>query len=302
MPEDVTQTTDQATQTDTGTAMQTGTAPTGQQPILSEPISVVKPDGTFIEGWRDKLPEEFRNEKCLDTVTDFNNAIKQLVSHKKMVGKDKIALPNDKSTPQEWEAFYASIGRPVTLEEYKGPDVPEDLKEIFDDNRIAAMKKTAFELGATQKQFDAYLRNEVEQVTLLLAEEDKLDLQTRQDSEKALRTEFGAAYDERIHVANRLIAEAFTNEEQKMDFLEKFGSDTDFIRFASRIGSKLGEHTALIAQLTQKTTSEVQKRISELQNTKGYMTMDNTLTKEQRQAITEELRELNLQLQPRKAG
>ena len=58
--------------------------------VLTEPVSLVKPDGTFIEGWKDKLPEELRNEKVLDTVTDFNNAIKQLVHHKKMVGDKQV--------------------------------------------------------------------------------------------------------------------------------------------------------------------------------------------------------------------
>jgi len=272
-------------------------------PILSTPISIVKPDLTFVEGWQDKLPEEIKGEECWKLVKDFPEMARQFVNQRKAIGKNKVALPDEKSKPQDWEAFYTAIGRPVKVEDYKGPAVPEDLKEIFDDNRIGALKKTAFELGATQKQFDAYLKNEIEQVKTLLAEEDKRDLQAKQDAEKALRTEFGGAYEERIHVANRLIAEAFSKEEDKMNFLEKFGSDPDFIRFASRVGAKMGEHSALIAQLTQKTTGEVQKRIAELNATPGYMSLDDKMSKEQREAITAELRELNLQLHPaQKAG
>lgn len=280
---DTTKTTDKQTQDET---------------ILSTPVSPVKPDGSFIENWKDTLPKELRDEKCLDTVTDFNNAIKQLVSHKKMVGKDKVAVPTDKSKPEEWDAFYSAIGRPKTEADYAVPEIPEDIKDIFDEDRLKIAKKAAWDLGATQKQFNEYLKYEIGQVQAFLAEQDKLDIQARQDAEKELRKEFGAAYDERIHVSNRLIHEAFTNEEERMTFLEEFGNNPHFIRFASRVGSRMTEHTALIAELTKQTPTEIEARIAELRNTPGYMQLSSKMSKEERERITDEIRELTKQLHP----
>jgi len=297
--QDSAQSTD-STQTDTilsnSDSKQTQTQQADKDTLLTSPVSPVKPDGTFVENWRDMLPDEIKNEKSLDTVTDFNNAMKQLVNHKKMVGKDKVAIPSDKSDEAEWNEFYSRIGRPSTKEDYTIPEIPEDLSEIFTDDKLSRAKEIAFRIGATQKQFDEYLKDEVEQTQNLIQSQISMEQKARADAEKSLRAELGAAYDERMHVANRLIAEAFPVEEQKMQFLEKFGNDVDFIRFASLVGSRMAEHTTLIGKLTQRTPNEVQKRITELKATPGYLQINSDMTKEQRAQITEELRDLNKQL------
>jgi len=297
--QDSAQNTDSA-QTDTilsnSDSKQTQTQQADKDTLLTSPVSPVKPDGTFVENWRDMLPDEIKNEKSLDTVTDFNNAMKQLVNHKKMVGKDKVAIPSDKSDEAEWNEFYSRIGRPSTKEDYTIPEIPEDLSEIFTDDKLSRAKEIAFRIGATQKQFDEYLKDEVEQTQNLIQSQISMEQKARADAEKSLRAELGAAYDERMHVANRLIAEAFPVEEQKMQFLEKFGNDVDFIRFASLVGSRMAEHTTLIGKLTQRTPNEVQKRITELKATPGYLQINSDMTKEQRAQITEELRDLNKQL------
>ena len=269
--------------------------------ILTTPVSPVKTDGTFIENWRDTLPEEIRKEECLNLVKDFPEMARQFVNQRKAIGKDKITVPNEKSRPDEWTEFYSAIGRPKTEGDYQ-VQVPEDLKEIFDSNRIEAARKTAFSLGATQKQFEAYMKNEIEQVSQLLANEDKLEDEARGNAEKNLRKEFGAAYDERVHISNRLIAEAFPKEEERMKFLEEFGNSPTFIRFASRIGARMSEHTALIGELTQKTPNEAQAKIKELQATSGYNELSGKITQEERQRITDEIRDLYKQVYPAKTG
>lgn len=264
--------------------------------VLATPVSPVKADGTFIENWKDSLPEELRSEKSLDTITDFNNMVKQLVSHKKMVGKDKVVLPTDKSDENDWNLFYEAIGRPKTETGYNTPEIPEEMTEIFTEQRLNDAKAIAYKMGATQKQFAEYLNYEMTQVAAIAENEHKAELATRANAEKELRTELGAAYDERMHVANRIVTEAFPKEEDRMKFLEKYGNDVDFIRFASIIGSRMSEHTALIGKLTSRTPDELKKRISTLQNTPGYLQIGSTMKSEDRQQITDELRDLNKQL------
>jgi hypothetical protein len=313
MPEE-TQTTEQTTEQKTEQTketilgkqtqtQETQTEETKEPTILNTPVSPVKPDGTFIENWKQTLPEDLREEKALDTVTDFNNAIKQLVHHKKMVGANKVVIPNEKSSEEEVNAFYEALGTPKTETGYNVPEIPEELKEIYDDASLEAAKKFAYSIHATQQQFQEYLKFDMQKVKGLMAEDDQALVQERQDAQKNLRTEFGAAYDERIHVANRLIQEAFPKEEDRMGFLEKFGNDVDFIRFASRVGARMSEHTALIGELTQKTPNEIQGQIAKLRATPGYMQISSDMTKEDRQRITDEILELERKLNPpKKAG
>jgi len=270
--------------------------------VLTSQVSPVKPDGTFIDDWRDFLPEEIRKDTSLDVIKTLPDMAKRMVSAVKMIGKNKIALPTDKSKPEEWDAFYRAIGRPEKEEAYSNPEIPEELKDIFTTDRLERAKKRAFALAATQKQFDDFIKGEIEEVVQTIKDseeaEAKAKRETRLNAEKELRQELGAAYDERMHIANRVITEAITKEAERVEFTEKYGDDVSIIRLLSNIGSRMSEHTALIAELTQKTPTEIQTRIAQLNATPGYLQLNSAMTKEDRQRITDELRELNKQLYP----
>jgi hypothetical protein len=283
----------------TGTAAVAETTATAT--AAPAPAPIINPDGTFTEKWRDSLPEEIRGEKCLDTVTDFPNAIKQLVHHKKMVGANKVALPTEKSTPAEWDAFYAAVGRPQTEGDYQA-EIPEDMKSLYTDERLAAIRKRAFTAGATQKQFATFLQEDLAASSQLLQDLDQAEQRQKDEDVLALKKEFGAAYDERMHVANRLIAETFGNNETgKLAFLAKYGADPDMVRFASAVGAKMVEHKGLIAQLTTNTPGEALAKINELRATKGYLQMSSEMPREERDGITAKIREYTKQAYPEPA-
>jgi len=274
--------------------------------LLTEPVSVVKADGTFIEGWKDKLPEELRSEPSLDLVTDFNSMVKQFVNQRKAIGKNKVAVPTDKSDESEWNAFYDAIGRPKSADNYTTPEIPEELSDIYNENAIKSAKDFAFKIGATQKQFNDYIAFDVASKQATIAEQDEYEAKqleiARQDAEKALRTEFGMAYDERMHVAQRLITEAIAKETDRLDFIKKHGNDVSVIKLLSNIGARMSEDKAVIAELTQKTPTEVQTRINEIQNNKDYMNKYSDMSASERQQLTDELNQLYKQLHPPKTG
>jgi len=257
----------------------------------SAPI-IVNQDGSFGENWRNALPEDIRGEECWDVVTDFGNMAKQFVNQRKAIGKDKVVLPGANATPEEKAAFYDSIGRPQTPADYK-VDVPEEMAEFYTPEVVAEQAKLAHEIGATNEQFAAYMQKSMERDAQLLQQQVDAQKQAVQSAEDSLRKEFGAAYDQRIHVANRLVSEALPNEESQMAFIEKFGSDPDFIRFASVVGSRLVESKALVAELSTDTPGEAQKKIDSLMATPGYMDVnDKIMSASQRQALTDQMLDL----------
>lgn len=278
----------------------------GKKIIETKP-AIVNGDGTFSENWRDLLPEELRQEECWDVVKDFPGMAKQFVNQRKAIGKDKIVVPNEKSTPEEWDAFYNAVGRPQTPDDYK-VDVPEDLQEIFSPERLQEAQKLAHSLGVSNKQFSAFMQHEMQAAVKLLEAEEAEELKAKQGAEEVLRKEFGGAYEERLHVANRVVQEAFPKEEQRMAFLEKYGNDPDFIRFASVVGSRMAESKAIVAEMSRDTPKEIDKKVAELQATPGYMAPNGQyvgqdgkqhfLSAEARAEITERIRELHKQKFP----
>ena len=292
MPEDVAVETTETIEA-TETAPETAPESTPETTLLTAatPPAMVNHDGTFADTWLDSLPENLRAEECLgkDVVPDFQNMVKQFVNQRKAIGKEKIVVPNEKSTPEEWAEFHAAGGRPDTAGDYK-VEIPEEMKDVFTDASMADAKKMAHELGISQGQFEGYMNHQFAQAAATQTEQARIEKENKDGAEAELRTEFGGAYDTRMAAANRVIAEAIPDAEKQALFLQKFGNEPDFVRFASTVGLRLVEHSALKAALTQDAPGDAVKKISSLEQTKGYMdTSSEDMTREERQSITDEI-------------
>ena len=290
MADEAIETTD-TTPMDDKTTNTDATPDTANKTVLDTPTPFINPDGTFLENWKESLPEDIRNEDCWKTVTDFKNMATQFVHQRKAIGKDKVTLPGPNATEKEWGLFYATIGRPATPNDYK-VDVPEELGEIFTPERVTAAKEMAHTMGITDKQFDAYMKHEMENTAAIIKQQEEQRIAAKDSVERDLKREFGQAYDERMAVAKKLVTDTMPQPEARMAFLQKFGSDPDFIRFASAVGGRLVESSAMVAELTQDTPGDAMKKVSQLQQLPGYMVDDGKMTAEQRNAITDQIREL----------
>ena len=118
-----------ATNAEAPAATETSTAPT-------QHTGYVKDDGSFSEGWIDKLPDEVADYKS--SIKNFKSVpdlVKALGNANALIGK-KLGVPSEKSSPEEVAAFRRSLGVPDTIEEYKfAPDaLPEGM--TWDDNNV----------------------------------------------------------------------------------------------------------------------------------------------------------------------
>lgn len=118
-----------ATNAEAPSATETSTAPT-------QHTGYVKDDGSFSEGWIDKLPDEVADYKS--SIKNFKSVpdlVKALGNANALIGK-KLGVPSEKSSPEEVAAFRRSLGVPDTIDEYKfAPDaLPEGM--TWDDNNV----------------------------------------------------------------------------------------------------------------------------------------------------------------------
>jgi hypothetical protein len=274
--------------------------------VTGTPTALVDGTGKLAENWQQSLPEDIRNEECLKVVTDFPGLVRQHINAQKMVGKNKVVVPGPNATDAEKDAFFTAIGRPKTAGDYQ-VTVPEELKDIFAPDRMQKGQDYAHKLGITQDQFEGWMQFEINNAKDLLAGEDQNEDLARQEADKELRTRFGGAYDERMHVANRLVADICkgdADESRKISLLQKFGNDPDFIEFVSDCGAKLVEHKALIADLTQQTPKEKEARLAELRATPGFVLPDKDgkyladTDPQKKKAIMAEIDKLTLEAYP----
>lgn len=222
--------------------------------------------GTFNEGWKERIPEEIRNEKIFDTVTDLPGMAKKLSHYVRTFGKDKVVIPSETSPDSEWEEFFKASGRPETVDGYKFEKSVEVPDEMWDKDFVSEFLQGAHKLGINQKQLD-YL-NEIENKRILAGKEAQKTAEEQEfkTADEALRKIWGDAYDERAHLAKRVIFDTNKDEAKREAILDKVGNDPVILEWVAELGTKLVETKSVDVNLTKNTPTQNMVRVGEIRS------------------------------------
>jgi hypothetical protein len=264
MPDDTGQTVIDGQTTTTITAPDT-TATTAPPAKYAD---FIDDEGKLKEGWRSKfLPEDLRGEKIYDVIKDIPNAFKTLGHQAKLVGRKGVLLPSEASGQSEWDAFYEAIGRPKTEADYK-IEVEPELKDFVDEELIGTAKKLFYGIGLNQKQVDKIWEFERNRIIAQNKALDDYEAQEKVDAENALRQKWGAAYDENLHLVNRMVSENAEPGEEMDYLLAEYGNNPRFALFLGKVAKKFIEHRIITDIETPSAATD--EKIKELMNSKPY--------------------------------
>jgi len=230
----------------------------GAPPVSLAPL--IGDDLNFRENWREALPEDIRADPSLETMQNLGSLAKSYVSGQKMIGLDKVAIPNENSSDDVWNTFYNKLGRPDTAETYdfNGVAVAEDLKPS--DEQIGAAKTAMHGLGLNEKQaqgmYDYYNKHIASQLEI-----NEQGLQKEHDdSVTALKSEYGYAFPSKIEKANRAMR-TFDPD----GVIEKLGlaNEPSLVKMMVNIGEAISEDKLVGNEATQAITpNEAQTQIN----------------------------------------
>ena len=193
---------------------------------------IVGADGAFKEGWMESLPEDLRGEASLANYKSLEGMTKSLISAQKMVGKDKIVVPSEHTTDEEWGEIYNKLGRPESADKYEFSPV-ENLPEgmPYSQESEQAFKQIAHEAGLTAKQAgmvrDKFNALQIEQFNGVKGEADNL----KETAVQALKNEWGNSFDSKISKAKEKLASI--DKDGKLEGLfadPKIGNNPDLIK------------------------------------------------------------------------
>lgn len=256
------------------------------QPAAFDFTKVIGPDGKFLDGWKKGLPEEFQHELSLDTYDSIPELAKQHLLAQKMIGKNKIVMPTDKSTPAEWDAFYNAIGRPKSPGEYKFTP-PTDLNLVdLSPEFVNPIFSDLHKAGATQKVLDVAMGHFTGFIKNLEKSIEEAEQKNFDEAERIIKEGAGDALEDQQHQANLLIAENCPSEEYKAKLLEAINDNAlrpYVFNFLANIRQKIfGTHGGIPAGDGQAgsamTPAAMESKAQELMATPGYMdgTLKNT--------------------------
>tara|TARA_R110000744_G_scaffold378415_1_gene494529 strand:+ start:4344 stop:5177 length:834 start_codon:yes stop_codon:yes gene_type:complete len=143
--------------------------------------------------FQDSLPEDLRGNPSLKNFNDVGSLAKSYVHAQRMVGADKIPLPGNNSTDDDWSRVYDKLGRPADIKDY---DV--SLPEIFEDD---GFRKSIHAAGLNQKQAASVAQFMQSQTEAANGKLDAYREQAKLDTETELRAEYGKAFGEKVQRA-----------------------------------------------------------------------------------------------------
>jgi len=200
--------------------------------------------------WRASLPDDLRSEKVFESIKGKDAAealpllAKNYLHAQRLVGADKIVLPNERSTPEEIAAFRTKLGVPAKFDDYSYK-LPEGMTEDrLDKTRLDAWRKEMHEAGipkaAAERIMNKFLAEEHGHYTAQAKAREK----ALQDNELALKQEFGAKFDERVNQARFALRQFGTDELTSMLEETGLGSHPEVVRFFAKVGEKMSDDRA----------------------------------------------------------
>lgn len=214
-----------------------------QVPVTpSEPIVQAAPvaptvNGQQVASWKDSLPEDLRNDPGLAPINDISSLAKSFVNAQKMIGKDKVILPDQHASEEDWTRFFQKVGLPETLDKYN-VNLPKDTKYV-DPETLNELKPLALKLGVLPKQLEGILGWYEQHSGKLMGQTEEQAFQQRAQKVEGLKKEWGEAFETKLSWVNRLLDE---NNIEGLDELRNdpnIGTNPAFIKFLAKVGEGL---------------------------------------------------------------
>ena len=209
--------------------VETTTTPTETKPVEAAITPSTEPTPQPTKSWKEAISEEFRNDPNIEKFTEIDALAKSYINATKMIGQDKVAVPNKNSTEDQWNEVYEKLGRPESADKYT-LNVKSDVVPI-EDTAIKQFAENAHKLGLNNKQAQGILefyKNNMEGT----AQQAKIDTETAQaQSEQLLRQEWGRDFEAKVKQAGALA---------------KANMDANVLDMTLSNGTRLGDHPEVI--------------------------------------------------------
>ena len=207
------------------------TEPVAETTQTTEPVAptIATTNDSTPATWKDSISQEFREDPNISKFTEIDSLAKSYINATRMIGQDKVAVPNENSTDDQWNEVYGKLGRPESADKYK-LEVNSETAQI-DEGSIKSFAENAHKLGLNNKQAQGileYYKDSMEGT----AQQSRIDTETAQaQSEAELRKEWGRSYDDNI---------------KKAGAIAKANMSEDILNMELKDGTRIGDHASVI--------------------------------------------------------
>ena len=233
--------------------------------LTAEPTQTTATETPAVD-FQSLIPEEYKEEKSLQNFSKMDDFVKSYLHSQKMVGLDKIPVPNKHATEEDWKEVYKKLGSPEAADGYKyslpeGHAVPEETLKSFSEEAV--------KLGLLPNQADGIMKYYNEVINQGMNEQSIQAEEARTKAEQELRNEYGSTYDNKITGAKNLATATLGSEFLNSTILQdgsKLGDNPQIVKAFAQLSEKLSEDDIVKGDTTSYlTTNEITKQIASLQ-------------------------------------
>ena len=212
------------------------------------------------------IPEAYKEEKSLQNFSNMDDFVKSYLHSQKLVGSEKINVPNKYATDEDWKDVYKKLGTPDNADGYKY-DFPEEHK--IDEDTLKNFSEEAVKLGLLPHQANGIMKYYNDVINKGSDEQQAQMKIAQEESVKELRKEYGATFDRQIQSAKNLahstLGKDFINNTILQDG-SRLGDNPQVIKAFVSLANKLSEDTMVKGdQVPYLTVPEINKQIAALQ-------------------------------------
>jgi len=214
--------------------------------------------------FKDLIPEGFKEEKALDNFNNMEDFVKSYLHAQKLVGADKIPVPNKHATEEDWNEVFKRLGAPDTPDGYKYNIKDQEL----DQTQVKEFNKAAHQLGLLPKQAEGLIKFYNEMNDNIVVSEEEAASQAQLVTETELKKEFGPQFAKRLDQAKKLAVNSLGSDFLENTFLKdgsRIGDNIKVIKAFSELADKLSEDEIIKGDGSEyMTAKDIEKEINEL--------------------------------------
>jgi hypothetical protein len=217
--------------------------------------------------WKNTISEQFRNDPSIEKFTEIDALAKSYINATKMIGQDKLVIPNNNSTDDQWNEVYSKLGRPESADKYTLDSKSETVP--MDEGAIKSFAEQTHKLGLNNKQAQGILefyKNNMEGT----AQQSKIDTETAQvQAEQQLRQEWGRDFEGKVKQAGALAKANIDPEVLDMQLQNgtRLGDHPEIIKGFAKIASMMSEDKILGTESENvNTTKDLESEIAAIMN------------------------------------
>lgn len=220
------------------------------------------------ENWKMALPEDLQKDPSMASIMDIQSLAKSYVHGQKMIGRDKIVIPDKFATDEDWQKVFQKLGVPDSADKY-------ELKvgDNVDPEFVKGFKDMAVKNGILPRQAEKLFNFYNDHVGKTVAAQEEASRKAFEESVNGLKKEWGQGYDRKIQAASGLFNKIADKDVKELFNSTGFGNDPTVIKMFAKLAEELGEDKFVSGASTGAmglTPGEAKQKINEVFGNKDH--------------------------------